>query len=296
MMGDGNMILGDCRIGFVGGGAMAGALMAGFINAGLVQPDRIYVSDVNPECLTCLQTQYGIQVVTDNKGLVDQVDVVILAVKPMVLDQVLMEVGAGLTEDQTVISIIAGRTTGYVEQHLAARVPVVRAMPNTPALVGSGATAVCCGRWAGKRHLDLGLALFNAVGRAVPVTENLMDAVTGLSGSGPAYMYIMIEALADAGVRAGLPRDVAQTLAAQTMLGAARMVLETSRHPGVLKDMVTTPGGTTIEGLLALEEGGLRATLGRAVQRASERSRQLAGAGSVSGPDGAGDKKCGVTK
>jgi pyrroline-5-carboxylate reductase len=169
---------------------------------------------------------------------------------------------------------MAGITTTYIEELIKGPIPVVRAMPNTPALLGAGATAVCCGKWADEQHQELALTVFGAVGRAVPVPEKMMDAVTGLSGSGPAYMYIIVEALADAGVRMGLPRDVALTLAAQTMLGSARMILETGRHPAALKDMVTTPGGTTIEGLFALEEGGIRAALYRAVEEACRRSGQ----------------------
>jgi pyrroline-5-carboxylate reductase len=193
------------------------------------------------------------------------------------MGEVLADTGSHFRPGQLVISIAAGITTSYIEKFIADQVPVIRAMPNTPALVGAGATAVCRGRWASEQHRELALAIFGAAGRAVPVPEKLMDAVTGLSGSGPAYMYIIAEALADAGVRMGLPRDVALTLASQTMLGAARMILETGRHPAVLKDMVTTPGGTTIEGLFALEEGGIRAALYRAVENACRRSGQQSG-------------------
>jgi pyrroline-5-carboxylate reductase len=256
---------------------MAEALIAGLTGAGLVPPERIRVSDVSGERTAYLRDKFGVVTVPDNDALVGDADIIVLAVKPFVVGEVLAETGGRIGDRHIVISIAAGISTSFIEQKLVGKVPVIRVMPNTPALVGAGATAVCRGRWASDRHLELALTMFGAVGRAVPVSENLMDAVTGLSGSGPAYMYIIAEALADAGVRVGLPRDVALTLAAQTMLGAARMILETGRHPGVLKDMVTTPGGTTIEGLFALEEGGLRAALVRAVERATARSRQLSG-------------------
>lgn len=271
------MPVGERNFGFIGGGAMAEALVAGVTGAGLVAPEKIRVSDVSGERREYLREKFGVAVTPDNTALVAGADIVVLAVKPFIIGEVLGEIGRQLSEKQIVISVAAGVPTAYIEKFFSVNVPVVRAMPNTPALVGAAATAVCRGRWATGEHLELARAVFGVVGRALPVREDLMDAVTGLSGSGPAYMYVIAEALADAGVRAGLPRDVSLTLAAQTMLGAARMILETGRHPGVLKDMVTTPGGTTIEGLFALEEGGLRATLGRAVENACRRSRQMSG-------------------
>ncbi|SFR14424.1 pyrroline-5-carboxylate reductase [Desulfoscipio geothermicus] len=271
------MPVGEYNFGFIGGGAIAEALVAGVTGAGLVAPEKIRVSDVNAERREYLREKLGVAVTPDNTALVAGADIVVLAVKPFVIGEVLGEIGGQLSEKQIVISVAAGVPTAYIEKFFSVNVPVVRAMPNTPALVGAAATAVCRGRWATGEHLELARAVFGVVGRAIPVREDLMDAVTGLSGSGPAYMYVIAEALADAGVRVGLPRDVSLTLAAQTMLGAARMILETERHPGVLKDMVTTPGGTTIEGLFALEEGGLRAVLGRAVENACRRSRQLSG-------------------
>jgi pyrroline-5-carboxylate reductase len=271
------MPVGERNFGFIGGGAMAEALVAGVTGAGLVAPEKIRVSDVSGERREYLREKFGVAVTPDNTALVAGADIVVLAVKPFIIGEVLGEIGRQLSEKQIVISVAAGVPTAYIEKFFSVNVPVVRAMPNTPALVGAAATAVCRGRWATGEHLELARAVFGVVGRALPVREDLMDAVTGLSGSGPAYMYVIAEALADAGVRAGLPRDVSLTLAAQTMLGAARMILETGQHPGVLKDMVTTPGGTTIEGLFALEEGGLRATLGRAVENACRRSRQMSG-------------------
>lgn len=271
------MSLKDSRIGFIGGGAMAEALVAGITGSGLVGANRVLVSDVSEGRRRHLCEKYGITAEPENITVARRSDILILAVKPFVVGDVLEETAAYIGEEQTVISIAGGITTGYIEKKLTGKVPVVRVMPNTPALVGAGAAAVCCGRWAGDEHRETALALFGAVGMAVAVPEKLMDAVTGISGSGPAYMYVIVEAMADAGVRAGLPRDTALVLASQTMLGAARMILETGRHPGVLKDMVTTPGGTTIEGLFALEEGSLRATIGKAVAGACRRSREMSG-------------------
>jgi len=206
--------------------------------------------------------------------MVAKADLVLLAVKPQMMGQVLQGL-AQAVEKQLVISIAAGIPTYYIETRFPRPVRVVRVMPNTPALVLEGASALCAGAHATADDLALARTIFEAVGRAVVLDETAMDAVTGLSGSGPAYIFVVIEALADAGVRVGLSRDVAQLLAAQTVLGSARMVLETGKHPAVLKDMVASPGGTTIAGLHALEAGALRATLLDAVEAAAERSREL---------------------
>ncbi len=271
------MPLNNKRIGIIGGGAMAEAIIAGILKAGLASPGQIMVSDLSDGRRAHLGNEYHISVTRDNLEPVRNADLIILAVKPYVMGDVLAQTGGHIGGHQTVISIAAGITTGFIEQRLTGEVPVVRVMPNTPLLVGAGATAVCRGQWASDSHIRLVLTLFGAVGLAVPVAENLMDAVTGLSGSGPAYMYVIAEAMADAGVRAGLPREISSALAVQTMLGAARMLLETGSHPGVLKDMVTTPGGTTIEGLYALEEGSLRAVIGKAVAGATRRAREMSG-------------------
>ncbi len=271
------MSLGGKKIGFIGGGAMAEALITGLTFAELVSAQQILVGDLSDQRRAYLKEKFSVEVTTDNSAVVKNSDIVILAVKPFVMSEVLEHVGNGFSPAQTVVSIAAGITTKYIEKFLTGQVPVVRAMPNTPALLGAGATAVCCGQWAVGQHQELALVIFGAVGRAVPVPEKLMDAVTGLSGSGPAYMYLIAEALADAGVRMGLSREVALTLSSQTMLGAARMILETDRHPAMLKDMVTTPGGTTIEGLFALEMSGIRAALYRAVEKACRRSGELSG-------------------
>lgn len=265
----------DLTIGCLGAGAMAEAMLGGLVRCGLVQPTQLYASDANPDRLAYLRDKLGVNVTTDNLELVGKVNVIIVAVKPQVVGNVLTETHLQISKDQTVISIAAGITTSFIESHLSAGVPVCRVMPNTPALVGAGASAVCAGGCAGEDTLRLAVSICSSFGRAVVVPESLMDSVTGLSGSGPAYMYLIAEAMADAGVRMGLPRDVAMLLGAQTMFGAAKMMLETGEHPARLKDLVTTPGGTTIAGLFALEDGGLRSNIMKAVQAAAERSGEL---------------------
>ena len=262
------------RLAVVGSGNMAEALVRGILRAGLQPPDAVAASDVVPDRLRFFREQFGVATETDNAAMVAKADLVLLAVKPQMMGQVLQGL-AQAVEKQLVISIAAGIPTYYIETRFPRPVRVVRVMPNTPALVLEGASALCAGAHATADDLALARTIFEAVGRAVVLDETAMDAVTGLSGSGPAYIFVVIEALADAGVRVGLSRDVAQLLAAQTVLGSARMVLETGKHPAVLKDMVASPGGTTIAGLHALEAGALRATLLDAVEAAAERSREL---------------------
>lgn len=271
------MPLTGLKIGFIGGGAMAGAMLTRLSGGGAVAAGDLYVSDVSRERLELLKESLNINTVYNNTDVVRLADVIILAVKPGVVLSVLREAAGSLKPGQTIISIAAGVSTASLESAAGENAAVVRVMPNTPALVGEAACAVCPGSKAGKKDMERALAVFNAVGRAVEVPESMMDAVTGLSGSGPAYMFVILEALADAGVRMGLPRNVASLLAAQTMLGSARMMLESGQHPGQLKDMVTTPGGTTIEGLYALESNGLRAALMEAVEAATVRSREISG-------------------
>lgn len=265
------------KIGFLGGGAMGEALMTGLLRAGLVAPSAIYVSDVSTGRLEYLKNKLSVNVMTENSAVVREAGLVILAVKPQVMPSLLEEIAPVVRPEQTVISIAAGITTGFIESYFECPIPVVRVMPNTPCLVGEGASAVSAGKHAGRDSVEKALAILSAAGKAVEVHEALLDCVTGLSGSGPAYMYVILEGFIDGAVRLGLPRDVAKVLITQTMLGAAKMVLETGEHPGKLKDMVTTPGGTTIAGLFALEEGALRATLMKAVEAATRRSRELSG-------------------
>ncbi len=269
------MPLTGLKVGFIGGGAMAGALLTGLINSGRVSPDNLYVSDVNESRLSSLREALKVNTLPDNREVARLADIIVLAVKPAVMVSVVQDIAGEVSSDKTIVSIAAGIATKSLESVLDANISVVRVMPNTPALVGAGASAVCAGSSARKKDIERALSVFNAVGKAIEVTESMMDAVTGLSGSGPAYMFIMLEALTDAGVRMGLTREVASLLSAQTMLGSAKMMLELGQHPGQLKDMVTTPGGTTIQGIYALESGGLRAILMEAVEAAAQRSREL---------------------
>jgi len=262
-------------IGFLGAGKMAVALARGFIRAHLVEPAQIIAGDPVAAARTAFAQETAAKVANSNREVVQSARVIILAVKPDQVSSVLAEVREHFTADHLLVSIAAGVPIAKLEGSLAAGARVIRVMPNTPALVGESATAFAPGKSATSADAELSRKLFSAVGAALPVKESLLDAVTGLSGSGPAYVYQFIEALSDGGVAAGLPRDVATKLAAQTVLGSARMVLETGQHPGALKDMVTSPGGTTIEGLHELEKGKLRGTVISAVRAATEKSRKL---------------------
>ncbi len=263
------------RIGFVGAGNMAGALIRGLIHANAVRPDQIRASDVKGERLEELGKLFGITTTNDNEALAKGSDVIVIAVKPQVVDRILAAVAAGIGDNTVVISIAAGVPIDAIEDRLPKGTRVIRAMPNTAAIALAGATAISPGSHATSADLLVGRALFEAVGRCTVLDETLLDAVTGLSGSGPAYIMLMIEALADGGVKVGLGRDTALMLAAQTVYGSAKLQLETGEHPGRLKDMVTSPGGTAIAGLHTLEAGGLRRTLIDAVEAASRRAAEL---------------------
>lgn len=265
------------KIGCLGGGAMGEAIVAGLLREGLVDAANVIVSDVDRSRLDYLNKKLGISTSVDNTAVVTAADVVIMAVKPHVMVSLLKEVAPAARREQTFISIAAGITIEQLQYYFDQSVPVIRAIPNTPCLVGEGATALSAGKHANESNIEIARAVFAAVGKVVEVPEAFLDAVTGLSGSGPAYMYIIIEALTDGAVRLGLPRETARMLAAQTMLGAAKMVLDTGEHPSKLKDMVTTPGGTTMAGLFALEDGGVRALMMQAVAAATRRSRELSG-------------------
>lgn len=263
------------KVGFLGAGNMGEALIRGLLKAGLVPADHVFAADVRPDRLEQLGKLYGIHTFSDNALLVKRADVVILAVKPQIIHHVLREVARAVSAGQLFVSMAAGVPTAALRAGLPKGVRLIRVMPNTPALVLEGVTAVA--RAEGLRRGDLETAeeIFGAVGKVVVLEEELLDAVTGLSGSGPAYVALMIEALADGGVRVGLDRLTAMTLAAQTVLGSAKLLIETGMHPGQLKDMVTSPGGTAIAGITALEEGGVRRTLINAVERATLRSQDL---------------------
>ena len=266
--------LADRRWGFLGAGKMATALIQGMIRAG-TPCAQIIASDIHPATRAKLQTETGAATTAGNAEVVAASDVVILAVKPQAMAGVMAEVGPLLTPDHLVISIAAGINIPTLKEGLGPGHRIARVMPNTPALVGEGASAYCLGADIRPEDEAIVRGLMEAVGTAYNVAETSMDAVTGLSGGGPAYVYAIIEALSDGGVRVGLPRDVATALAAQTLLGAAKMVLETGLHPGVLKDQVTSPGGTTIAGLHAMERGAIRAALMNAVEAATARSAEL---------------------
>ena len=267
--------LAELRFGFVGGGNMASAIVKGILHAKVVPPENIVVSDVNEERLSKLVGLHGIRTTLDNHALVRDVDVLVLAVKPQVIDKVFDAIGSEVRADQLVISVAAGVPVVAMEARLPAGARVVRTMPNTPVTVDAGATAISKGTHATDADLEVARGLFSAVGRVVTLDESLLDAVTGLSGSGPAYVMLMIEAMADGGVKVGLHRDTALLLAAQTVYGSAKLLLDTGEHPGRLKDMVTSPGGTAIVGLHTLESGGLRRTLIDAVEAATLRAITL---------------------
>ncbi len=265
----------DMKIAFLGGGNMAEALIKGMLAAGTMPPDRIMVSDISAARLEHLRTTYGIIVLKHNRETVGEPGILVLCVKPQVMEKALAELGPAVHENTLIISVAAGVTIASIEKALGRPHRVVRVMPNTPALVLAGAAALAPGKNATQADLAAATEIFSSVGRAVVVDERLMDAVTGLSGSGPAYVFTLIEALADAGVKTGLPRHLALELAAQTVYGAAKMVIETKEHPGKLRDMVTSPGGTTIAGLHVLEQGNFRATVMNAVEAAAARSKEL---------------------
>ena len=267
----------DVRVAVLGAGKMGGILLQAFLKQNLFNPDQIHATVGHAERALALATQWGVDVTTNNLEAASQADLILIAVKPFQVPDLIAEIRPALTPAKTLVSIAASVKTRAIEEAAGMEIAVVRAMPNTPSALGAGAAALCRGRFVSAEKMELARRIFETVGRTVLVDEKHMDAVTGLSGSGPAYIYIIIEALAEAGVKVGLPRDVATQLAAQTTLGAAKMVLETGSHPALLKDEVTTPAGCTVDGILALEEGGLRVALIQAVKRATERARQLAG-------------------
>lgn len=265
----------DKKIAFIGGGNMAEALIRGILAAGTARPDNILVTDVSTNRLSHLNKTYGIIIGKNNQEAVAEADVILLCIKPQIIDKVLEEIAAGADGGKLIISIAAGIPLARMEKALTGHPRIIRVMPNTPALVLAGASALAVGKGVSQADTTLALDIFGAVGHALVIDEKIMDAVTGLSGSGPAYIFTVIEALADAGVKQGIPRAVSLDLAAQTVFGAAKMVIETQEHPGKLRDMVTSPGGTTIAGLHELEKGKLRATLMNAVEAATLRSKEL---------------------
>jgi pyrroline-5-carboxylate reductase len=276
--------LSDKKLAVLGAGKLGGILLRAYLKQGLFSPKRVTATVKHGEKAAALAKELGVGVTNDNRKAVKDADIILLGVKPQVVGDVLQEIAPELNEKTLVISVAASVPTTYLEEKLGkaaaasgaqTKVPVVRAMPNTPSAVGCGMTGICAGAHAKPEHVEIAKSMFDAVGRTVAVDEKNMDAVTALSASGPAYAYIILESLAEAGVKVGLPRDVATLLAAQTMKGAASVVLETGDHPALLKDAVTTPAGCTIDGILELEEGKLRVTLIKAVVKATERAGEL---------------------
>ena len=267
------------KLGFIGGGNMAEAMVRGLITASFIDPKNILVADLVSEKLDKLRRDYKIRVTGDNRELAEKSDVIILAVKPQVVKALVTGRDELVSSKKLVISVVAGVSIRTIEEFLqlddSKKVGVVRTMPNTPALVQSGVTALAPCKHVSKKDLQVAHRIFEAIGKTVDVNESHLDAVTGLSGSGPAYIYMIIEALSDAGVKMGLSRHVANILTMQTVMGSAKLAIESGMHPGELKDMVTSPGGTTLSGLHALEAGGLRTTLMDAVEAATNRSAEL---------------------
>jgi len=272
-MADTRTIAGPIAI--IGAGNMAESLLTGMLKAGVAAAAQVHASDIRTERCEAIAKRFSVRTGTDNSAAVSGAAIVILAVEPQHLDPVLHEIRPRVGDKALVISVVAGYPIGRIRRHLKPDTKVVRAMPNTPSSVLAGMTALALSDGLSDTDVKTATAIFESVGRVVTIEEQLIDAVTAVSGSGPAYVFVMIEALADGGVKTGLPRAIAQELAAQTVLGAAKMLLETGEHPGKLKDRVASPGGTTIAGLAALEEGRLRATLINAVEAAARRSREL---------------------
>ncbi|MEA5601822.1 pyrroline-5-carboxylate reductase [Nostoc sp. UHCC 0252] len=267
------------KFGLIGGGVMGEALLSRLIVRGIYQSSEVIVSEPLPSRLDFLKQQYDVAVTTDNSEVFTQTkEVVFLAVKPQVFSAIAQELAdidiINRENSPLIISILAGVPLSQLEAAFV-QLPVIRAMPNTPATVGAGITAICLGAYTNTKHHQIAQQVFSAVGEVVEVSEGLMDAVTGLSGSGPAYVALLVEALADGGVSAGLPRAIANQLALQTVLGTAKLLQETKMHPAELKDRVTSPGGTTIAGIAKLEQAGFRSALIEAVKAATERSQEL---------------------
>ncbi|MCL4522745.1 MAG: pyrroline-5-carboxylate reductase [Acidobacteria bacterium] len=263
------------RVAVLGAGKIGGILLQAFVREKLFSPRQIAATVRHSERARAVKRQFNVLVSTDNKSAVRRADIVLVCVKPQAVAEVLEEIREDVSPNKLVISVAASVPTAFIEQRLPEGTPVVRAMPNTPCAIGCGMTGLCRGSHAKPHHLEVARALFETVGRTVVVDEKHMDAVTGLSASGPAFMYIILESLAEAGVKVGLPRDIATLLAAQTAHGAAQLVIQTGEHPALLKDAVTTPAGCTIDGILELEEGKLRVTLIKAVVKSTQRAREL---------------------
>lgn len=262
-------------IGFIGSGNMGGAMIGGIIKAGLTAKENIYVSDINEESLARVRESYGVNTTTDNAQLAKVCDIIVLSVKPFLYPVVINQIKAVVKEDVIIVVIAAGQSSAAVAQLFGREIKIVKTMPNTPALVGEGMAAIAPAKNVTKEETAEITAIFNSFGKSEIVPEHLMDAVTAVSGSSPAYVYMMIEAMADAAVVEGMPRPQAYKFAAQAELGSAQMVLETGRHPGELKDMVCSPGGTTIAAVAKLEETGFRSSIMQGMKACADKSREM---------------------
>lgn len=266
----------ELRVAVLGAGKMGGILLQAFLKQQLFTTDQILATVAHEERAAALSAQWGVEVTTDNTAAAERADLILLGVKPFQIPDLVAKIKPALTVDKVLLSFAASVKTSAIEEAAGIEIPVIRAMPNTPSMLGAGIAGLCRGRYVTDEQMQLASRVFETVGRTVIVDEKHMDAVTGLSASGPAFIYIILESLAEAGVKVGLPRDIATLLAAQTAYGSAKMVLDTGYHPALLKDAVTTPAGCTIDGILELEEGGLRVTLIKAVMRATQRAKELA--------------------
>jgi pyrroline-5-carboxylate reductase len=264
------------KVAFLGAGKMGGIILQALLKNGMLSANSTYATVAHEERAKALAAKLNVNVGTNNVEAAKDADIIVIGVKPQVVEDVIREISSHITPQQIIVSVAASVPTLMIEKDLPPNAPVIRAMPNTPCIMGAGMTAICKGKHAKADHVALTSHIFNVVGRTVVVDEKHMDAVTALSASGPAYIYIILESLAEAGVKVGLPRDIATLLAAQTTLGAAKVVLETGDHPALLKDAVTTPAGCTIDAIMELEEGKLRVTLIKAVVKAAQRAKELA--------------------
>ena len=263
------------KLGFIGCGNMAQAMITGILTQNVVSPEDLIVSNPHEEKTAKLKEQFGILTTTDNKKAAKESDILVLSVKPQVYPAVIKEIRDEVSTEQIIVTIAAGVSMEATERQFGKEMKIVRVMPNTPALVGEGMSGLCCNEYVTEEEFDKVHHIFESFGKAEKITENLMDAVVGVSGSGPAYVYMFIEAMADEAVAAGMPRKQAYEFAAQSVLGSARMVLETGRHPGELKDMVCSPGGTTIQAVKVLEEKGMRAAVMDAMDACIEKSKSM---------------------
>jgi pyrroline-5-carboxylate reductase len=263
------------KIGIIGAGNMGEALISGFLKSKAFSPQDVYASEIIEKRRKHIANNYHIDCFDDAKKVAEASDLIIMSVKPKDVKDVLASIGKEITPEKTLVSIAAGITLDYLGKYLPKDIPIIRVMPNIACFVGEGMMAICSSDNTPKEKLEAIKEVLSFLGKTMILDEKYFDAVTGLVGSGPAYIYLAIEALSDAGVRLGLPRDIAITLSAQTTLGAGKMVVETGEHPAKLKDMVVTPGGTTIEGLIELERGRLRATFMDAVIKATEKAKEL---------------------